>query len=489
MSDTNVLLRSIPAMDELLNAPWAAAFCALMGRDYVKTTITEVLDTLRHEIINKTSHTEIMCLCDSVKDFSEENQKAAISDLVVNRAEVSLRERSTSTLKSVVNATGVVIHTNLGRAPLAKEALKAVNGIAGTYSTLEYSPEKGGRAGRNSHIEWLICHITGAEAALVVNNNAAAVLLALSATASGRELIVSNGELVEIGDSFRIPEILSFSGAKMIAVGCTNSTRIGDYRDAITENTAVILKVHPSNYRISGFVSSASREELSALASSRGLVFMEDLGSGLLCPIGLPFTHIENTVRDCLEAGANIVTFSGDKLLGGPQIGVIAGSKQIIGKMRNHQLLRALRVDKMTLAAFEATLRIYISGRQGDIPVIKMMEMKESSLLKKARRLCTLLKKTAKSAGADDFAITVVKTNDAIGGGAFPADQLPGFGVGIHSASISDESLALGLRTARFPVIPGIQDGLVILHARTLLENEEKIICASFKELLSGTSA
>jgi len=217
-------------MDELLNAPWAVEYSARMGREYVKKVITEVLDGIRSEISKNSCH----------------RGTEALSELAASRAATLLQQKSSSTLKAVVNATGVVIHTNLGRAPLAKEALDAVDGIAGTYSTLEYSPEKGGREGRNTHIEWLICRISGAEAALVVNNNAAAVLLALSATATGREVIVSNGELVEIGDSFRIPEILSFSGARMIAVGCTNSTRISDYSNAVTENTTVLLKVHPS---------------------------------------------------------------------------------------------------------------------------------------------------------------------------------------------------------------------------------------------------
>jgi L-seryl-tRNA(Ser) seleniumtransferase len=453
-------------MDELLNASWAAEFSACLGREYVKKAITEVLGSIRREI-GEGLHAQ-----------------ASMSELTARRVRALLKSKVSSSLKPLVNATGVIIHTNLGRAPLADEALKAVNDIAGTYSALEYSPDKGKRSGRNTHIEWLICHISGAEAALVVNNNAAAVLLALSATASGREVIVSNGELVEIGDSFRIPDILSFSGAKMIAAGCTNSTHIADYRNAITENTAVLLKVHPSNYRIAGFVASTSREELAKLASSRGLVFMEDLGSGLLYPLDIPFAQAEHSVRDCLKAGAEsgdyIVTFSGDKLLGGPQIGVIAGSKQLINKMRNHQLLRALRVDKMTLAAFEASLRMYVTGRQGEIPVIRMIEAEKSALLKKARRLCLLLKQKAKNIGALDLTIAVVEADDTIGGGAFPTDRLPGFGVAIQSASRSAESLALALRTAPVPVIPAIREGQVILHLRTLLDGDERIITAAF---------
>jgi L-seryl-tRNA(Ser) seleniumtransferase len=453
-------------MDDLLNTPWAAEFFRPLGRDNVKKIIEEALDEIRRQIRGGMQ------------------VSLPLSELASIRAAALLRRRSSSTLKSVVNATGVVIHTNLGRAPLADEALHAVNAISGTYNTLEYSPEEGGRGERNLHVEWALCRISGAEAALVVNNNAAAVLLALSATAAGREVIVSRGELVEIGNSFRIPEILSFSGAKMTAIGCTNSTRIDDYRGAITENTAVLLKVHPSNYRIEGFVKSTSREELAELASSRGLVFMEDLGSGLLSPLRVPFANREHSVRDCLEAGSGIVTFSGDKLFGGPQIGVIAGSKKLIDKMRGHQLLRALRVDKMTLAAYEATLRMYLSGRQGEIPVIRMIEVDKSVLLKKARALCRVLKRSAAKMGAADLAIAVVETDDAIGGGAFPTDLLPGFGVGISAGARRAETLAAALRTARVPVIPGIRDGRIILHVRTLLKGDETLIASSFSEAL-----
>jgi L-seryl-tRNA(Ser) seleniumtransferase len=479
-SGVNVLLRSIPAMDELLNAPWAAAFYGCLDRETVKNTIAEALDGVKRAV------------CAGERFALPPGEVAAL------RAERLLHARAASSLKPVVNATGVVVHTNLGRAPLADEAVRAVRDVSGVYSTLEYSLEQGGRCGRNGHVEWLVCRMTGAEAALAVNNNAAAVLLALSATAAGREVIVSCGELVEIGDSFRIPEILAFSGAKMKAVGCTNATHIGDYRDAVTEDTAVLLKVHPSNYRIDGFVKSTSREALAELASSRGLVFMEDLGSGLLCQPHAPFVNPELSVKDCLRAGSAVVTFSGDKLLGGPQIGVIAGSKDLIDKMKRHQLLRALRVDKMTLAAFEATLRLYLSGRQGEIPVIRMLEADENVLLKKARALCGLLHRASKEAATKrqaaglpglsntgDFAFRVVQTRDAAGGGAYPTDTLPGYGVEICSApSVKAETLAAGLRAARIPVVAGIHDGNVIIHVRTLLSGDEKRITASFAEVL-----
>jgi len=477
-SDRNALLRDIPAMDGLLNADWAAGFRAVLGRETVRKIIEEALDGVRDEIPGGKAG-------------------APAGELAVRRAKELLERRAAGTLKRAVNATGVVIHTNLGRAPLAREAVEAACGIAGTYSTLEYSAAEGRREGRNNHIEWLLRNITGAEAALAVNNNAAAVLLALSALAAGREVIVSCGELVEIGDSFRIPEILSFSGARMVTAGCTNSTTIEDYSHAITENTAVLLKVHPSNYRIGGFVKSVRREELAGLAASRGLVFMEDLGSGLLCRPGLPFAEREHSVRECLEAGAGIVTFSGDKLLGGPQIGIIAGAKALTDRMRRHQLLRALRVDKMTLAAFGATLRLYLAGRQAEIPVIRMLEADKAGLLKKARRLCRLLKVAAAKAGrlpagsaaagessggsasAGDLEFSVVETEDAVGGGAFPVDILPGFGVGIRSVSRSAESLAAALRAAPIPVIAGLRGGQVVLHVRTLLDGDDKLIAAA----------
>ncbi|MDR2397533.1 MAG: L-seryl-tRNA(Sec) selenium transferase, partial [Spirochaetaceae bacterium] len=460
-STAQKLLRSIPAMHDLLSRPWARAFSRSLGSEAVKTIITQALEDLKGEIRQGVFCTE------------------PIAALVELRAKNLLEARSTCTLKPVVNATGVVIHTNLGRAPLAEEALQAVWEIAGVYNTLEYSPEQGRRGGRNAHVEWLLCQLSGAEAALVVNNNAAAVLLAFSALAAGREVIVSCGELVEIGDSFRIPEILSFSGAHMIPVGCTNVTRLGDYEGAITENTAALLKVHPSNYRIAGFTRAVSREALAELAASRSLVFMEDLGSGSLSPLRLPGARQEPLVRDCLKA-ARLLTFSGDKVLGGPQIGVIAGSKSLIDRIKGHQLLRALRVDKMTLAAFEATLRLYLQGRQRDIPVIRMIEADTGTLRTKAQNLRQRIQRAAASVrGGGDCTLSVVETQDAVGGGAYPDDALPGYGVALHSASIPAETFARVLRIAQLPVIARVREGSVIFHVRTLLLGDEETIATS----------
>jgi L-seryl-tRNA(Ser) seleniumtransferase len=465
-ADTNELLRAIPAMDELLNAPWAGEFLGVLGRVQVKAVIGRALDEIRGELCGGAA------LSGSPEDF------------VASRAVALLRAASVPTLRPVVNATGVVIHTNLGRAPLAASARRAVAEVAGAYSTLEYSPEEGGRSGRGGHVEESLRRLTGAEAAVVVNNNAAAVLLALSATASGREVLVSAGELVEIGGSFRIPRILAFSGARMRVVGCTNSTRLEDFREAVTENTAVILKVHPSNYRIDGFVKSVSRQELAGLAATLGLVLIEDLGSGILRRPEAALANREETVRDCLVDGSGIVTFSGDKLLGGPQIGVIAGSATLIDGIRSHQLLRALRVDKMTLAAFDATLRLYLAGKEAEIPVIRMVEADGAVLLEKARRLRRLLQRRAAALGAGGFEFSVVETEDAVGGGAFPTDTLPGYGVGIRSASVGAEALAAALRTASIPVVAAIREGRVVLHVRALLDGDERRIAAAFELVL-----
>lgn len=456
-------------MDSLLREPWAAGFLEALGREQVKSILAEVLAAIRRE---------------TRSGLLESAGSAA--DLVRRRSEPLLRLRAADSLRPVVNATGVVIHTNLGRAPLAKAAIQAVNAVAGTYSTLEYSPETGERSGRGERVEGLLCQAAGSEAALAVNNNAAAVLLALTSLAAGREVVVSNGELVEIGGSFRIPDILACSGAKLVAVGCTNSTRASDYRNAITDQTAALLKVHPSNYRITGFAAAASREELAALAASRGLAFLEDLGSGLLSPLGPGFSGREPPVRDCLAAGADAVTFSGDKLLGGPQIGAIAGSKRLLDRMRAHPLFRAVRVDKMTLAAFEATLRLHLAGRQGDIPAIRLIQRDAGALLKQARSLLQALQRTANALGGAEYGFSVVETQDVVGGGAFPGEALPGFGVGIRSASRGAESLARALRSARVPVIPAVRGGQVVLHVRALLEGDEDLAVSAFAQALGG---
>lgn len=459
-------MRKIPAMNTLLAFPWICEFETEIGREAVKAVIAAVLDEQRGEI---------------VKNPDAAFDSASIAKTV--RSELSKKARST--LRRVVNATGVVIHTNLGRSLLAPEAVAAVQNAAAHYGTLEYSLETGSRGHRNDHVEWLICRLTGAEAALVVNNNAAAVILCLSALAKGRETIVSRGELVEIGGSFRIPDIMELSGTTMVGVGTTNRTHLRDYQDAVTEDTSMLLKVHPSNYRITGFTSVVQRQELSALAREKGLFFMEDLGSGMLIDTAEIGLRDDPTVRECLEAGVDIVTFSGDKLLGGPQIGVITGSAEAISRLRTYPLQRALRVDKMTLAAFEATLRLYLKGEGRNIPTIAMVFRGEDELKKQAgglaRRLLALLGKTK----LRSVNVEVTPAIDTVGGGTFPQSELKGYAVAVRLPEIGNAGrLADRLRLAETPIIAGVSGDKLLLHVRTVTAEDERLILSAFKEML-----
>jgi len=471
--DVQKILRAIPSMDLLLALPWVEPLERELGRESVKVLLTEALAEIRRDARDGAIPLE-----------------APVGLIVEERAKRSIEERARNSLRPVINATGVIVHTNLGRSPLPREAIDAVVSAAKGYSTLEYALATGSRGQRNAHVEWLLCRVTGAEAAMVVNNNAGAVLLALTALARGRSVVVSRGELVEIGGSFRIPDILTFSGAKMSEVGTTNCTHPSDYREAIAEDTAMLLKVHPSNFRVQGFTESVSREELAALAHSRGLICMEDLGSGLLEAVNSADTQSlddEPTVRRCIEAGVDLVTFSGDKLLGGPQIGCIAGSRELIAKIRANQLARALRVDKMTLAAFEAILRLYLKGRSDDIPTVAMLRVTKETLKERAESLLAILNGLFSELGLNSPSApraALTETTDAVGGGAFPATELPGWGVALTpGAGIKAEKLAARLRDVSIPVITGIRGDRLIFHVRTLQPGEEHTVAASLREI------
>jgi len=450
-------------MDLLLSIPELGPYFSSLGRETVKSVLSETLKVMRDKIINGE---------DTVPS----------PEAVFALAFPELKAKKTGSLRRVVNATGVVVHTNLGRSCLAREAMDAVTAVSGSYSTLEYDLSEGRRGHRTDHVEWLIRVITGAESGLVVNNNAGAVLLMLAALCSGKDVIVSRGELVEIGGSFRIPEIMAFSGANLVEVGATNRTHLKDYRNAITGDTAAVLKVHPSNFRMEGFTSSVPREELAMLAREREILFLEDLGSGTmidLAPFGLKG---EPTVSDCIRQGVDVVTFSGDKMLGGPQIGGIAGKSEIIKKLRTFPLLRALRVDKMTLAAFEATLRLYLSDRPLDIPTLSMISEKPEDLRKKAASLSLKLKKTLPGAS-----VSVVEAEDAVGGGAFPAEILSGWGVAVSMESLGSAGNILALlRECTVPVIAGARENMAVLHVRTLIQGDEDIICSAFRTIAAG---
>jgi L-seryl-tRNA(Ser) seleniumtransferase len=351
-------------------------------------------------------------------------------------------------LRRVINATGVIVHTNLGRAPLAAAALEQVAEAAAGYSNLEYDLDAGGRGSRQAHVADLLRRLTSAEAALVVNNNAAAVLLALAALAEGREVIVSRGELIEIGDGFRIPDVLARSGAQLREVGTTNRTRAADYANAIGPDTAVLLRVHQSNFRVVGFTEQPSVTELAQVALSHKLVLVDDLGSGALVDVG-----DEPTARASLAGGADLVCFSGDKLLGGPQAGIIVGRADLVERLRRHPLQRALRADKLTLAALEGTLRLALD-RPDDIPVLRMLREPPQSVRARAERLAELV-------GGE-----VEETVARAGGGALPLAELPSFACAV------DEELAAPLRAADPPVIGVVRDGRLLLDCRTLTDAE-----------------
>jgi L-seryl-tRNA(Ser) seleniumtransferase len=370
-------------------------------------------------------------------------------------------------LRRVLNATGVVLHTNLGRAPLAAGAAAAVAEAATGYSNLELDLDSGERGSRHDHLEPLLRDLTGAEAAIAVNNNAAAVLLALAALAAGREVITSRGELIEIGGSFRIPEILAQSGARLVEVGTTNRTRLGDYESAVGPETAAILRVHQSNFRTVGFTDRVSLPDLADLAAERGIALVEDVGSGAVEPIG-----DEPPLRRSVEAGATLVCASADKLLGGPQAGILAGRAEAIGACRAHPLARALRLDKLQVAALEATLRLHRDG--GEVPALAMLGADEAALSSRAAAI-------ASAVGA---AASLARATSRPGGGTLPLTELEGPVCEVDPGPLGAEALAARLRHANPPVVGRIAAGKLILDPRTLSDEEAKLCAAAVREAL-----
>jgi L-seryl-tRNA(Ser) seleniumtransferase len=354
-------------------------------------------------------------------------------------------------LRRVLNATGVIVHTNLGRAPLARAALERIEDVARGYSNLEYDLTSGTRGSRQDHAADILRRLTGAEAALVVNNNAAAVMLALAALAEGREVLVSRGELIEIGDGFRIPDVLARSGARLREVGTTNRTRAADYENAITADTAVLLRVHQSNFRVVGFTEQPTVRALAKVADSHKLPLVDDLGSGVLTELS-----DEPSAKESLAAGAHLVTFSGDKLLGGPQAGIVVGRAHLVERLRKHPLQRALRADKLTLAALEGTLALYLDPTRAarEVPVLRMLTENVASVRARAERLASLV-------GG-----TVEETVARVGGGALPLAEIPSFACAV------EEGLTTPLRVAEPPVVGIVRDGKLLLDCRTLTDAE-----------------
>ncbi len=460
-SDANAvtaLLRQIPAVDELLGGGPLQQLEAELGHRIVVQAARSVLQDLRGKIANGT-----------VKTLS----LARLEEEIVAAARAS----AGYSLQPVVNATGVILHTNLGRAPLARTAVEHLAEIAGRYSNLEYDLEEGKRGKRDAHTDHLFAELVGAERTLVVNNNAAAVFLTLNTLAEGGEVIVSRGELIEIGGSFRIPDICAKSGAVLREVGTTNRTRLADYAGAINPNTKALLRVHPSNFRVVGFTERPALQELADLAHPHHLPLIEDLGSGCLVdlrPLGI---QDEPPVGASLKEGADVVTFSGDKLLGGPQAGLITGRREFLDRIRRNPLFRALRVDKLTIAALEATLRFYLDGNMDAVPALRMMRLPIEDLAARAASLAGKLGKISScSAQVEDG-------ESVVGGGSTPGQSLPAKVVAVHHNTLSARELEAALRRNAPPIIARVDRDQLLLDLRTVFEEQDAEIVRAFERL------
>jgi L-seryl-tRNA(Ser) seleniumtransferase len=458
-------LRRIPSVDELLLRPRLAAYAKRMDRDLLVLLLRDVLSAVRAKIAAPQSPSSPVTV--TTLDFD------SIEELIAAEADRILQ----SSLQPVINATGVILHTNLGRAPLSAAVVEAIKNAATQYSNLEYSLASGARGRRDDHTSELLARLTGAEDAIVVNNCAAAVLLVLAALARAGEVIVSRGELIEIGDGFRIPEIMAQSGAILREVGTTNRTRLRDYENAINENTRVLLRVHPSNFKITGFAEKPSLAELAALSERSAVPLVEDLGSGSLVDLRAS-GFAEPTVRHSIEAGVGLVMFSGDKLLGGPQAGIIAGKKELVQRVRRHPLFRALRVDKLTIAALEVTLNAYLRSAWEEIPAQRMIRLTAEELRQRAenflRHMRSLLPSTdAKLEIADGFSLA--------GGGSTPDQSLPSKIIRVSSPKYAAAKLEQRLRrpASGVSVIARVEEDRVILDLRTVFPEQEPQLVAS----------
>jgi L-seryl-tRNA(Ser) seleniumtransferase len=481
------LFRKLPAVDELLRAPAVAALTSAQGTAAVADAVRAVLGRLREEIASGL--------------LDEPGLDLALSSAGV-AVEQQLRRALGYSLRAVINATGVILHTNLGRAPLPEAAIAHIGNTSATYSNLEFELGTGERGKRDVHVDRLFRKLLGdgdvglgtsagnrsggtAEAALsthadvstiVVNNNAAAVLLALNTLADGGEVIVSRGELVEIGGSFRIPDVMAKSGAILREVGTTNRTRVADYEQAINEHTQLILRVHRSNFEITGFTEQPSTTELVTLARKHGLPLVEDLGSGALVDLQAFGISGEASVLDSLRAGVNIVTYSGDKLLGGPQAGLLSGRTDLIARMRTNSLFRALRVDKFIYAALEATLLAYVKRDHDAIPVLRMMRLTRQEIGTRAEALAT---KVASS----KLRAEIIDGESVIGGGAAPSSVLPTRLVALSCADLSADELAARLRASDPPVIARVEEDKVLLDLRTVFPDQEEAIADALRRI------
>lgn len=457
----DTVLRAIPSVDQLLRAEPIAPLKRAVGLPRLRAVAREVTAELRQQI-----------QAGQVSDTS----KDALLHEVVDRIRALCKQENLAVLRRVINATGVVLHTNLGRAPLSAAARQAVANEAAGYCTLEYDPALGARGKRGAHVEKLLMDLTGAEAALVVNNCAAAALLILTVLAANGETVVSRGELVEIGGDFRVPEVMANSGTRMVEVGSTNRTRLEDYRQAVTQNTRLFMRVHPSNYRIIGFTDAPTLKQLAALAHESGLLIYEDAGSGVVSDLSALGITDEPIIRDSVTAGCDVVSFSGDKLLGATQAGLIVGRREIIERLRRHSLYRALRVDKLCLAALEVTLEAHRRGAIDDIPTLHMLSVSKAEIETRAKILVNKLANTQVTAN-------IVDGESAVGGGSGPNVHPPTALITIKHEQLSADEVERQLRLATPPVIARIADDLVLIDLRTVDPDEEDALLAALLNL------
>lgn len=461
----NLLYRSIPKVDVLLENQAIQEMIERYSRDSVMEAIRAEMDNLRAFIGG----------CD------EEDKAQEQIALLVSHIGDAVEKMHTPNMKKVINGTGTILHTNLGRAPISREHMKKAFDIVTGYSNLEYNLEEGRRGERYSHFEKLLCKITGAEAAMAVNNNASSVLLILSSLAKGGEVIVSRGELIEIGGKFRIPDVMTQSGAMLVEVGTTNKTHVSDYEENITEETKALLKVHTSNYKIVGFTESVGIDELMPIAKEHGIPVIEDLGSGVLIDLSKYGLTYEPTVQESVAKGADVVCFSGDKLFGGPQAGIIVGKKKYIDMMKKNQLTRALRIDKFTAAALELVLQEYLSEEQAvqHIPVLRMITEPLDEVARRARSLARTIRSTDIPAKVD-----VVSCESQIGGGSLPMERIPSMAVAIRPKYESVAALEDQMRHLTVPMIPRTVNDTIMLDVRTVETEDFKLIAAELQELL-----
>ncbi len=459
--EKNQLLRNLPKIDELLKEEIVINELSSTMRTIVVESLRETIDSYRDLILKG-----------DIKEYSKEDILKSFLEL--------LSDKKGSNFKKVINAAGVVIHTNLGRSLLSKKALENVINVADNFNNLEYDLKKGQRGSRYSHVEELIKKVTGAEAAVVVNNNAAAVMLALNTLCKDKEAIVSRGQLVEIGGSFRVPDVMTFSGAKLVEVGTTNRTHLYDYENNINENTGVLLKVHTSNFKILGFTEDVSVEELVELGNKKDIPVIEDIGSGTLVDFSKYGFTYEPTVQESIRKGADVVTFSGDKMLGGPQAGIIVGKKKYIDKMKKNQLTRALRIDKMTLAALEGTLKYYLDETEAvkNIPTLYMILSSKEEHKKRAQRLKRRLQNRA-----NNFKFALEEDYSMVGGGSMPAERIGTYVIKVKSDKFSPQELERKLRENKTPIIIRVSNNEVVLDLRTIFDKDFDTIVDAFNAL------